>query len=62
MKGAKVALYGAECANLITNAIKNLGMYFSYNKKLENEMNFLDHITKLQSYKHMENAKFGTTW
>ena len=44
MKGVKVAL----CGNLLTNAIQILGIYFSYNKKLENEKNFLDHITKLQ--------------
>ena len=48
MKGVKVALCGVECVNLLTNAIKILGIYFSYNKKLENENNFLDHITKLQ--------------
>ena len=47
MKGVKVALHGVECVNLLTNAIKILGIYFSYNK-LENEKNFLDHITKLQ--------------
>ena len=48
MKGIKVALCGIECVNLLTNTIKILGIYFSYNKKLENEKNFLDHITKLQ--------------
>ena len=45
MKGVKVALCGV---NLLTNAIKILGIFFSYNKKLENEKKFLDHITKLQ--------------
>ena len=39
---------GVECVNLLTNAIKTLGMYFSYGKKLEIEKNFLDHIAKLQ--------------
>ena len=48
MKRVKVALCGVECVNLLTNAIKILVIYFSYNKKLENEKNFLDHITKLQ--------------
>ena len=47
MKGVKVALCDVECVNFLTNAIKTLGIYFSYNKKLENETNFLDHITKL---------------
>ena len=36
MKGVKVALCGVECVNLLTNAIKILAIYFSYNKKLEN--------------------------
>ena len=48
MKGVKVTFSGVECVNLLTNAIKILGIYFSYNMKLENENNFLDHITKLQ--------------
>ena len=48
MKEVKVALCGVECVNLLTNAIKILGIYFSYNKKLENKKNFLDHITEIQ--------------
>ena len=48
MKGLIMALCGVECVNLLTNAIKILGICFSYNKKLENEENFSDHITKLQ--------------
>ena len=48
MKGVKVALCGVECVNLLTNAITIPGIYFSYNRKLENEKNFLGHITKLQ--------------
>ena len=59
MKSVKVALCGAECVNLLTNAIKTLGIYFSYNKKPENETNFLDHITKLCKY--MENTKSVTS-
>ena len=48
MKRVKVAICGVECISLLTNAIKILNIYFSYNKKLENEKNFLDHITKLK--------------
>ena len=48
MKGVKVTPCGAECVNLLTNAIKILDTYFSNNQKLENENNFLDHISKLQ--------------
>ena len=50
MKGVKVALCGVECVNLLTTAIQILGIYFSYNKKLENEKKILDHITKLQKF------------
>ena len=48
MKGVKVALCGVQCVNLLTNTIKILSIYFSYNKELENENNFSDHVTKLQ--------------
>ena len=47
MKAVKVVLCGVECVNSLTNTIKILGIYFSCNKKLENETNFLDQITKL---------------
>ena len=48
MKRIKLALLGVVCVNWLTSAIKILGIYFSYNKKLENKKNFLDHVTKLQ--------------
>ena len=48
MKGVTVVLCGVECVNLLTNVIEILGIHFSYNKMLENEKNFLHHITKLQ--------------
>ena len=48
MKGVKMVLCGVVCVNLLTNAVKILGIGFPYNKNLENENNFLDHITKLQ--------------
>ena len=51
-----------KCFNLLTNAIKILGIYFSYNKKLENEKNFLDHNETSKSYKYVENAKSVTSW
>ena len=40
MKEVKAAVCGVECVNLLTNAIKILIIYLSYNKKLENEKNF----------------------
>ena len=36
----KVAGCGVECVNLLNNAIKILGIYFSYNKKLKNQNGF----------------------
>ena len=47
-RGKSSSLWCVECVNLLTNAIKILIIYLSYNKKLENEKNFWDHITKLQ--------------
>ena len=47
MKGVRVALCGVEYVSLLTNPIKSLGIYFSYNEKLESGKNFLDYITKL---------------
>ena len=58
MKGVKVALCGVECLNLLTNIVKILGMYFPYNKKLENENNFLDHITKLQKFNNIWRIRY----
>ena len=37
-----------ECTDLTEDTIKILGLYFSYNKKLEQEKNFLSHIFKIQ--------------
>ena len=57
MQGVKITLCGVECVNLLTNAIKILGIGFLYNKKLENENNFLDHITKLQKVMNIWKCK-----
>ena len=35
--------------SLTDDVIKFLGIYFSYNKKLEQEKNFLNHIVKIQN-------------
>ena len=37
-----------ECIDLTDVVIKILRIYFSYNKKLEQEKNFLNHIVKVQ--------------
>ena len=63
MKGVKVALCDVECVNLLTNAIKILGIYFSYIKKLENEKNFFrSYNESSKSYKYIENAKSVSSW
>ena len=52
LKGVKLALCGMECVNL-NNVIKILGICYSYDKKLKNEKNFLNHIIKLQNVLNM---------
>ena len=43
-KGLKMALCGMECIDLTDDLIKILGIYVSYNKKIEQEKYFLNHI------------------
>ena len=49
LKGVNKALYGMKCLNLMEETVKILGVHFSYNKKLEHEMNFQSHIVKIES-------------
>ena len=49
LKRVKMALCGMECVYLMSDVIKILGIYFSYNKKLEQEKNFFNHIVKIQN-------------
>ena len=44
-----MALCGMECIDLTSDVIKILGIYFSYNKKLEQEKTFFNHIAKIQN-------------
>ena len=53
LKGVKLALGGIECVKLNNDVIRILGTCYSYNKKLENEKNFLNHIIKLQNILNM---------
>ena len=48
-KGVKMALCGIKQIDLTDDVIKILGIFFSYNKKLEQEKNFLNHIVKIQN-------------
>ena len=47
--GVKVALCGMVCIDVMKDIITILGIYLSYNKKLEQEKNFLSHIVKIQN-------------
>ena len=44
-----MALCGMDSIDLMEDVIKILGIYFSYNKKLEQEKNFLNHIVKIHN-------------
>ena len=37
LKGVSMELCGMECIDLTKNSVKNLGIHFSYNKKIEDE-------------------------
>ena len=42
-------LCGMECIDLTKNSVKILGIHFSYNKKIENEENFIKLIKKIEN-------------
>ena len=44
-----MTLSGMDCIDLMEDVVKILGVYFSYNKKLEQVKNFLNHIGKIQN-------------
>ena len=48
-KGIKMAFCGTGCIDLMDDVIKIIGIYISYNKKLEQEKNFLNRIVKIQN-------------
>ena len=52
-----MALCGMECINLTDDVIKVLGIYFFYNKKIEQEKNFLNHIVKIQNILRLWNLR-----
>ena len=56
-KLVKMALCGMEYVNLNNYVIKILRVCYSYNKKLENEKNTLNRITKLQNVLNMWRMK-----
>ena len=49
LKGVPMALCGAKCVDLANFSIKILGVHYSYNKQVQNDQNFLNHISKIES-------------
>ena len=41
LKGMSMKLCEMECIDLTKSSIKILGIHFSYNKKIENKVNFI---------------------
>ena len=48
LKGVQVALCGMRCIDLMSNIVKILGIYYSYNDKLEIQENFERHIRNIE--------------
>ena len=46
--GVQVALCGMRCIDLVSNIVKILGIYYSYNEKLEIQENFKRHIINIE--------------
>ena len=49
LKGVNVTLNGMKYLNLTKTTVKILGVHFSYNRKLEHQVNFQSHIVKIDS-------------
>ena len=49
LNGVQVALCGMKCDNLNNETVKILGIHFSYDKNLEQDKNFSEHIFKIES-------------
>ena len=49
LKGVSMGLYGMECIDLTKNLVKILGIHFPYNRKIENEQNFIKLIKKIEN-------------
>ena len=49
LKGVSMELCRMECTDLTNNSVKILCIHFSYNKKIENEENFIKLIKKIEN-------------
>ena len=50
-------LCGMECIDLTTNSVKTLGSRVSYNKKIENEENLINHIKKIENISKIQRTR-----
>ena len=48
LKGVQVALCGMRCIDLVSNTVEILGLYYSYNEKLEIQENFKWHMINIE--------------
>ena len=48
LKVVKMTLCGMKCTDFRLSTVKILGFHFSYNKKIENDENFLQQITSIE--------------
>ena len=48
LKGVQVALCGMRCIDLMSDTVKILRIYYSYNEKLEIQENFKKHIINIE--------------
>ena len=49
LKGVQEALCGMRCIDLVSNIVKILGIYYSYNDQLEIQENVKRHIIKIEN-------------
>ena len=49
LNGVQVAHYGMKCVNRDNESVKILGVYLLYNKNLEQDKKFSEHILKIES-------------
>ena len=47
-RGVDIALCGMKSVNLLTDSVKVLGVYFSYNEEISKEKNFINVINKIE--------------
>ena len=65
LKGVSMELCGMECIDLTKNSVKILGIHFSYNKRIENEENFINTFTakefsETRPFIHLSKHVFGS--